>query len=117
MNLSDAPFEDVPPGVVTVMSLEPTVPTGEVAVTVLGESAVMVAAVVPKVTPVAAERFVPVMVTDVPPPVGPLDGLTPVTVGEPRTIAALIEGVMPNDATTTGRANASVALALNHWVE
>jgi hypothetical protein len=40
-----------------------------------------VAGVAPNETPVAPVRFVPVIVTDVPPPVGPLAGLIPVTVG------------------------------------
>jgi hypothetical protein len=37
--------------------------------------------VVPKRTAVAFSKFVPVIVTDVPPAVGPAVGLTPVTVG------------------------------------
>ena len=40
-----------------------------------------VAAVVPKLTAVAPVKSVPVMVTEVPPAVGPTVGLTPVTVG------------------------------------
>ena len=99
------------------MSSAPTVPAGDVAVTEPGESAVMVAVVVPNFTAVAAERLVPVMVTDVPPLVGPLVGLISATVGEPRTMAASIRGVVVNEATVTERAEASVALALNHWVE
>ena len=42
---------------------------------------VMVAALEPKSTAVAPERLVPLMVTLVPPPVGPLVGLIEVTVG------------------------------------
>jgi hypothetical protein len=41
----------------------------------------VVAAVAPKSTAVAPVKFVPVMVTDVPPAAGPLLGLTFVTVG------------------------------------
>ena len=37
--------------------------------------------VVPNLTAVALARLVPVIVTVVPPPVGPAAGLTPVTVG------------------------------------
>ena len=40
-----------------------------------------VAALAPKSTAVAPVRLVPVMVTEVPPAVGPEVGLTPVTVG------------------------------------
>jgi hypothetical protein len=39
----------------------------------------------PKVTEVAPVKFVPVMVTESPPPVEPLIGLTPVIVGEDET--------------------------------
>ena len=42
-----------------------------------------VAGVAPNVTAVAPVRFVPVIVTDVPPAVGPLVGATLVTVGTP----------------------------------
>ena len=35
----------------------------------------------PKLTPVAPDRFFPVILTEVPPPVDPLDGETPVTTG------------------------------------
>src|SRR5579872_1856835 len=41
----------------------------------------VVAAVAPKCTAVAPVRFVPVTVTDVPPALGPVVGLTAVTVG------------------------------------
>jgi hypothetical protein len=44
-------------------------------------SLVIVAAVLPKSIPVALATFVPVIVTVVPPDVGPAVGLTPVTVG------------------------------------
>jgi hypothetical protein len=43
----------------------------------------VVAAVAPNFTAVAPVKFVPVMVTTVPPAVGPLVGLTDVTVGGP----------------------------------
>ena len=54
---------------------------GAVAVIELAESAVIVALIEPNLTDVAAARFVPVMVTLVPPAIGPLDGLIPVTTG------------------------------------
>jgi hypothetical protein len=72
----------VPPGVVTVTSTVPGLPAGEVAVTVVAFTAVtLVAAFAPKWTAVAPVRFVPVIVTVVPPPVGPEDGVMLVTVG------------------------------------
>jgi hypothetical protein len=54
---------------------------GEVAVIDVALSAVIAAAAVPKSTAVAFERLVPVIVTDVLPAVGPVDGLMAVTVG------------------------------------
>ncbi len=71
---------EVPPTVVTVTSTVP-VPAGEVAVIEVAESAVMVAAFDPKSTALAPSRLVPVMVTLVPPPVGPLVGLMLATDG------------------------------------
>ena len=44
------------------------------------------AAVPPNETPVAPRRFVPVIVTVVPPPLGPDVGLIPVTVGPPMYV-------------------------------
>ena len=71
----------VPPGVVTVTSTVP-VPAGDVAVILVELTTVkVVAASVPKCTAVAPVKAVPVMVTEVPPAVGPEVGLTPVTVG------------------------------------
>ena len=54
---------------------------GEVAVIDVAESAVILPDVVPNLTLVALARLVPVMVTEVPPALGPEVGLTPVTVG------------------------------------
>ena len=70
----------VPLGVVTVMSTVP-VPGGAVAVTDVDESAVMTPAACPKSTEVAFSRLVPVMVTLLPPPTGPVSGLTAVRTG------------------------------------
>jgi hypothetical protein len=50
---------------------------------VLFTTTTLVAAVPPKVTVAPAAKFVPVIVTPVPPAVGPLLGLTLVTVGCP----------------------------------
>src|SRR5579863_2341353 len=57
-------------------------PAGAVAVIWVAEFTVsVVAAVVPNLTAVTPTKFVPVMVTGVPPAVGPALGLTLVTVG------------------------------------
>ena len=58
------------------------VPAGAVAVIWVAELTVKpVALVVPNFTAVAPERFVPVIITEVPPPVGPEVGEIEVTVG------------------------------------
>ena len=80
MNLSAPEVAEVPPFVVTVMSTVPE-PAGLVAVICELESAVIEPPALPKLTPVAPDRFVPSIVTEVPPDVGPLEGETPVTVG------------------------------------
>jgi hypothetical protein len=99
VNLSaELAVEAVPP-TVTVTSTAPALPTGLVAVQLVTELQVTaVPAAVPKLTvvPVVA-KFVPVMVTTVPPARGPEVGLIPVTVGavtadagptrRPRTMA------------------------------
>ena len=63
------------------MTATVAVPDGEVAVIEVALSAVTVAADDPKSTALAAARFVPVMVTAVPPACGPLDGQMPRTIG------------------------------------
>jgi hypothetical protein len=71
-----------PPEFVTVTVAAPAVPAGVVAViVVLFTTTTLVAAVLPKVTAAPVAKFVPVIVTTVPPPVEPLLGLTLVTVG------------------------------------
>lgn len=60
---------------VTVISTVPTLPTGEVAVMEVAVLPVMEAEVFPNFTAVAPVKLVPVMVTVVPPAVGPLLGL------------------------------------------
>ena len=68
-------------GVVTVTSTVP-VPAGELTVRLVALTALIeVPGVEPKSTAVAPVKPVPVTVTEVPPPAGPLVGLTPVTVG------------------------------------
>ena len=72
----------VPPGVVTVTSTVPSVPAGAVAVMEVGPFTVkFAAAVVLNFTALAPVKPVPVMVTDVPPVLGPEVGLTEVTAG------------------------------------
>ena len=61
-----------PPGLVTVTVTAPALPAGVVAVIeVLLTTTTLVAAVPPNVTVAPAAKFVPVMVTPVPPPTGP----------------------------------------------
>lgn len=74
---------DIPPAVVaTMMSVFPAACAGLVAVIDVAETTVTLdAEVPPKVTMELLLKFVPVIVTDVPPAVEPLDGLIPVTVG------------------------------------
>ena len=73
----------MPPAVVTVTSTVPA-PAGEVAVIEVALFTVtLVAAVAPNFTVAALVKFVPVMLTAVPPAVGPLVGAMLVTVGAP----------------------------------
>ena len=66
----------------TVTVTEPAVPAGVVAVICVAlTTTTFVAAAEPNVTVAPAAKFVPIIVTDVPPPAGPLFGLTLVTVG------------------------------------
>jgi len=75
----------VPVGVTILMSaVSPVVPGGLWAVILVSESTVKLAAGrAPKLTAVAPARLLPVMVTTVPPPVGPDVGAMAVTVGTP----------------------------------
>jgi hypothetical protein len=67
---------------VTVTVTAPTLPAGVVAViVVLFTTTTFVAAVLPNVTVAPAAKFVPVIVTAVPPAVDPLFGATLLTVG------------------------------------
>jgi hypothetical protein len=73
----------VPLGVVTVTSTMP-VPAGLVAVIVVASTTVKAAVTAPNLTPVAPVKFVPRIVTEVPPPSGPAPGTIDVTVGAGR---------------------------------
>jgi hypothetical protein len=78
----------VPPSVATVTSTVPTVPEGAVAV-MLDDVLTVYACdglPVPKSTLEASDRPVPVIVTTVPPVLGPVLGLTPVTVGTDEVV-------------------------------
>ena len=78
------PFARLPlcPPTVTVTVTAPAVPAGVVAViVVLFVTTTFVAAALPNVTVAPDTKFVPVMVTAVPPDVDPLFGLTLLTVG------------------------------------
>jgi hypothetical protein len=73
---------DVPAGVVTVTFTDPDDPAGDTAVKVVEEVTLNdVAASEPNLTAVAPVKVVPVTVTEVPPAVEPVLGLTEETVG------------------------------------
>ena len=81
------PFVRVPfwPFTVTTTVTAPAFPAGVVAViVVLFTTTTLVAAVPPNVAVAPAAKFVPVIVTAVPPSVDPLFGLTLLTVGGAR---------------------------------
>src|SRR6202011_4007844 len=114
VNLSAAVLALVPPAVVTVTSTAPATSAGELAVIEVALFTVkLVAAVPPNSTAVAPVRFVPVIVTTVPPVVGPLVGLTAVTVGAGVTnvnwSAAVLALVPPAVVTVTSTAPAASA--------
>jgi hypothetical protein len=82
VNWSAGEVAEVPPAVVTVTSTVPTASAGEVVVISVSETTVNDAAgVAPKWTDVAPVKWVPVIVTGVPPPLGPDVGAMEVTVG------------------------------------
>ncbi len=83
VNRSPAPAAEVPDPFVAVMSTVVfTVPAGAVAVIDVAEFTVkLVAFVTPNFTAVIAEKLVPAIATDVPPPGTPATGVTDVTVG------------------------------------
>ena len=87
--MSEALVALVPLGVVTVTSTAPAACAGEVAVIEVALTTVKLAAVPPNDTAVAPVKFVPLIVTLVPPAAGPLLGLTAVTVG----VDGLVPGV------------------------
>ena len=70
-----------PSGLVTTSGFEPDVPAGSVNVIAVGVFDVTVAATPPTVTVAPATKSVPLIVTLMPPFVGPLGGTTPLIVG------------------------------------
>jgi hypothetical protein len=87
-NRSAEVVAEVPPGVVTVTFTAPGFITNGLITTIWLAVSLMrpVTAAIPKATAVAFARFVPVMVTMVPPEIGPDAGLTLVTAGTPRYV-------------------------------
>src|SRR5215831_2956698 len=103
----------VPPAVVTVTLTVP-VPAGLVAVILVADTNVTpVPAFAPNLTVAPLAKPVPVMVTTVPPPVGPDEGDTPETVGTVSTVdwaaagAAATPPSKPTTAAPTARAIAT----------
>ena len=79
------------PPTVTVTVTAPALPAGVVAViVVLFTTLTFVAAVPPNVTVAPEAKFVPVIVTAVPPPVDPVFGATLLTVGGARYVNPLV---------------------------
>ena len=83
---------DVSPAVVTLTSTRPAACAGLVATIWVAVFETIVAAVLPKLTLVAAVRFDPLMVTCVPPAVLPLFGETCVTAGVAGAAGRRAEG-------------------------
>nr|WP_229797586.1 hypothetical protein [Jeongeupia chitinilytica] len=82
----------VPPGVVTLMLTVPE-PAGDVAVTDVEVVAVIEPVLLPNLTKVAPERLVPLIVTLVPPVLGPEVGETDPNVGAaPVTLMVTVIG-------------------------
>ena len=99
------------PLTVTVTVTAPALPAGVVAVIdVLLTTTTLVAAVPPNVTVAPLAKFVPVIVTAVPPATGPLFGLTFVTVGKTAYVNPLAKlPLCPFTVTVTVTAPAACA--------
>src|SRR5438477_5952027 len=104
---SPATLGDVPPAVVTRTSTVPvvTVPGDVAVIDVELTTVTLVAGVAPNATVAPVMKLVPVIVTDVPPPEGPLFGLTEVTDGVTavyvKSSAAVLLDVPPEVVTRT----------------
>ena len=103
MNSSAVLAELVPLGVVTVTLTTPAACGGDTAVTCVSETATtLVAGVPPNETARAPSRLAPVMVTGVPPLVGPEDGLTAVTDGRNPKFSSVSEPQLTVTLTVRG---------------
>ena len=103
MNWSATTVADVPTAVVTVMSVVPTVPAGEVASMLVDVTTVtLVARDAPNSTIFPAVKPVPVMVTTVPPFGAPDVGLSPVIVGGKTyvNLSAALAALVPYSVVT-----------------
>ena len=110
----------MPPGVVTVTSTVPTLADGADAVSWVADLNVTeVAALEPKSTVAPETKFVPVIVTIVPPAIGPAAGLTALTVGRSypywsaEEMGLVPPGVVTVTLTVPGLADGAVAAS---WV-
>jgi hypothetical protein len=102
VNLSAALVAEVPAIVATVTSTVPADPAGDTAVIDDALTTVYeVAAVVPNITLLAPINPVPVIVTDVPPAVLPVDGEIAVTVGAYVNWSSGLVGDVPMEVVTT----------------
>ena len=109
MYWSAAEVADVPRVVTTVMSTVPAVRAGAVARIEVADKTVKDAFVVPKRTAVTFVNPEPVIVTAVPPLVGPIVGEMPVTVGNATYVnrsAGDVADVPPSATTVTSTAPA-----------
>ena len=86
MNWSEPVALLTPPGPETMTSTVPALCAGEVAVIDVGPFTTNDAAVPPNDTDVAPVKPPPVIVTEVPPVTGPLEGLTFETAGTARNV-------------------------------
>ena len=103
MNWSDAFVVDVPTGVVTVTSTGPAASAGLVVeICVLLFTVNGVAIVPPNLTALAFVKFVPVIVTGVPPAAFPLFGDTPVTVGSDPSCCIICNKIGASPFRATG---------------
>jgi hypothetical protein len=102
-------FVAEPVGPETTTSTTPTARTGDTAITLVAVFDVMDANVPPNVTLDVLTRFVPVMVTVVPPPVPLLAGVSDVTAGGVAKVNAKVRVAFPPGVVTT--IDTAVALA------
>ena len=114
MNTSALDVTLVPPDVETVISTGPAETTGEVTVKLVVEAAVTLALVVPNLTisfAAVASKLLPLMMTVVPPVVGPLVGEMEVTTGGVPTCKLKNASLVPiDDRLWVGRKICSVGI-------